>query len=638
MAEIHISSLGSSEVRGHGPDTIRFRLTKTKLLMIYLAWQDGRATSREKLAYLLWGDHPATQARASLRQVLSELRKILEPLAPACLHADGEDISLEPSCIDLDALQFLRLSRLKDEASLQKAADLYRGQVLDGIDLGSAGFEDWVGQERRLFHQTATKTVYRLIDLNIDKGHRTKAIENAEKLIELDPLDEATYRKLMKLRAAEGQFHASLQLFEQCKEILLDELAIDPQSETVRLAEKIRRDRMSVRALTLSEDEIPSETSEPILSQQPARDTDAPQTQSGFLPVGRSKRPQIAMAFGTCALIVLAFASVKLANYVGLDLPPEAAVSKSVEVADLMQEGVGSEGSSAKSVQLASLPTGSTSEFISIEPAAFEAFREGQRMFDMQTPVALGEAIERFKEALELEPEFPHAYANLANAYMLSHVMHWDTALELGPNGFGLSKSVEYARDALMQDSRQALAQTVLAKAAFFGGKNDGRYEEAIAKARQAFVLDPEDSDAYMGLGQIFIYGGEPERAIAHLNIARGLSSARSGEAEYLLALAYFHMERFSDAVKSAELALEKSPDAYSTWALLAASQGYLGKKQEAILAINHARSLSRNQNIGPISTRLIPGFMAYIDPIDRARLRYGIDFACILIGAGPDG
>jgi len=243
MAILRINLLGDCDIRLGAATHPHFRLKKSKILLAYLALQQGKPTSREKLAHLLWSDRNTKQARASLRQALSELRQVLAQIQPTSLVTNSINIALEPSITNVDVIRFCHLFSLNDEQSLQSAADLYNGAFFDGIDGGCPAFEEWIDQERRSYHNRAVHTLTKLLAFDVAGEGREKAIGNAEKLLRLEPLHEGTYRTLMELLAASGQINKALQQFDCCQEILRRELNVTPEPETVALADHIRLDR-----------------------------------------------------------------------------------------------------------------------------------------------------------------------------------------------------------------------------------------------------------------------------------------------------------------------------------------------------------------------------------------------------------
>ena len=93
-------------------------------MLAYLACQPGHLAERSALADVLWSDRSEAQARASLRQELSVLRGILPSGA---LQADRQAVWLDPGHFTFE----------RDD-----------GPFLQGFDLPSEGFEDWLRLER----------------------------------------------------------------------------------------------------------------------------------------------------------------------------------------------------------------------------------------------------------------------------------------------------------------------------------------------------------------------------------------------------------------------------------------------------------------------------------------------------------
>lgn len=102
---------------------------KARALLAYLALPPGKPRSREQLTALLWSDRGDDQARASLRQSLSALRRDLGdgPAKALCIIDDA--VSLDP-----------------DEVLVEKPAP---GEILlDGLRINDPAFEDWLRDER----------------------------------------------------------------------------------------------------------------------------------------------------------------------------------------------------------------------------------------------------------------------------------------------------------------------------------------------------------------------------------------------------------------------------------------------------------------------------------------------------------
>ena len=126
----------------------RLHSTKTLALLTYLVLETPTPHSRTKLAGLFWGETVEGRARQSLRQALYSLRRVLGSLAQECLLVDKETVQFQP-CPGFwaDVTAFLSLNSGESEQleSLRQAASLYKGQLLEGLELAdSPAFEEWL--------------------------------------------------------------------------------------------------------------------------------------------------------------------------------------------------------------------------------------------------------------------------------------------------------------------------------------------------------------------------------------------------------------------------------------------------------------------------------------------------------------
>src|SRR5262245_56463627 len=77
LPKIRIQTLGGLQVFSREGRPLAVPSRKAQALLAYLAMARGRPQSRDKLSALLWEDRGEVQARASLRQELTVLRKVL---------------------------------------------------------------------------------------------------------------------------------------------------------------------------------------------------------------------------------------------------------------------------------------------------------------------------------------------------------------------------------------------------------------------------------------------------------------------------------------------------------------------------------------------------------------------------------
>ena len=83
--------LGSVEFRMNDVP-VTFGGRKSTALLAYLCRSHAHTAPRETLTGLLWGDSQDEQARASLRQTLSAIRRGLEPVADRVFGSDMQSV------------------------------------------------------------------------------------------------------------------------------------------------------------------------------------------------------------------------------------------------------------------------------------------------------------------------------------------------------------------------------------------------------------------------------------------------------------------------------------------------------------------------------------------------------------------
>ena len=126
-----------------GPDGVDRtpRGRKACALVAMLALSPDHQRTRVWLQDKLWGSRGAEQGAASLRQSLSEIRRALGG-NQAVLVSDRYLLSLEGTQFELD---------LDQRVAVRPEAEL-----LEGLDLGEEGFEDWLRSQRQMLSARGT--------------------------------------------------------------------------------------------------------------------------------------------------------------------------------------------------------------------------------------------------------------------------------------------------------------------------------------------------------------------------------------------------------------------------------------------------------------------------------------------------
>lgn len=214
---------------------------KSQALLAYLSLNPDHRFGRAHLAGLLWGDSVESLARNSLRQTLFTIRRAIGPAAEATLRIEMDTLGMTGGRVEVDVLQVQRLLADSSRASLERAVATYRGDLLAGFYLNESGFDDWLTGERESLRVRMFEAMATLLRQQIDDNDLPAATRTAERLVALDPLDEAAHRALSRLLLRQGQRGAALRAYRNCAELLDRELNVKPSAETEQVYEEIVR-------------------------------------------------------------------------------------------------------------------------------------------------------------------------------------------------------------------------------------------------------------------------------------------------------------------------------------------------------------------------------------------------------------
>ena len=224
---------------------------KALALLAYLA-VTGQPHSRESLATLLWPDYDQSSAYAYLRRVLWTINNTL---GDQWLDAERDSLAVRSDTgFWLDIAQFEQLvaeceARQQTHdidcddciGKMQAAASLYAGDFMAGFSLpDSAAFDDWQFFQAESLQRKLAGLLERLSVCQLRRNEAEAAIESARRWLEMDLLNEAAHRQLMRCYAESGQRNAALHQYQRCEQILKDQLGVAPQAETRALYERIR--------------------------------------------------------------------------------------------------------------------------------------------------------------------------------------------------------------------------------------------------------------------------------------------------------------------------------------------------------------------------------------------------------------
>ncbi|MBP8056634.1 MAG: tetratricopeptide repeat protein [Chloroflexi bacterium] len=258
MQSLHLALFGPFHLTTTGGATITLATDKVRGLLAYLATEADRPHRREALAGLFWPDMPDEQARNNLRLSLHRLRQALDAVVPgvseSLFEVNRHVVQLHTAGLTRDIQEFqqaLFSCETHEHAQLEScvhclprletAAALYQGEFLAGFSLAEGEtFEDWLLMQREFWHQKALLTLHTLTEMLARRGEVEAALRAAQRQLALDPFYEPAYRQAMHVQALHGLRPQALSLYEQCRQLLADELGVAPDPETTHLWQKIK--------------------------------------------------------------------------------------------------------------------------------------------------------------------------------------------------------------------------------------------------------------------------------------------------------------------------------------------------------------------------------------------------------------
>lgn len=209
-------------------------------LLAYLAIEG--ATTRSRLAGLLWPDSDEGQARANLRQTLSRIRKV----APELL--DGED-PMRLRGVHVDLLQTKARALLGRLTSFSGEA-----RILPHFDYDDCPeFQLWLRGESEALRRLVGSALEAEVSRRIEAGQVGAALEPTLQLVRLDPYSEEAHRRLIGLHHLRGDHAAAERAYRACCQILEEELGVTPSESTHEMAALGRGARAAASDGTSSE-------------------------------------------------------------------------------------------------------------------------------------------------------------------------------------------------------------------------------------------------------------------------------------------------------------------------------------------------------------------------------------------------
>jgi DNA-binding SARP family transcriptional activator/tetratricopeptide (TPR) repeat protein len=201
---------------------------RRKAILAVLALHWGEVVDSEKLADVVWGDHPPATARNTLQRHLSYLRGVLGNRMAIVARPPGYLLDPGAAGTDLEAARRLiregaKVADRAHEEQLREALALWRGRALADVD----GLP-WLREQAEHLEGLRLQGVRALAQTRLALGEHERLLPELEALSRDNPFDEQLHGLLMLALYRSGRQADALTAYRRLREVLRDDLAIDP--------------------------------------------------------------------------------------------------------------------------------------------------------------------------------------------------------------------------------------------------------------------------------------------------------------------------------------------------------------------------------------------------------------------------
>jgi DNA-binding SARP family transcriptional activator len=244
---MRFSILGPFEVTSGGI-VLTPTAPKLRQLLAQLVLQCNQIAHIDKLIEELWDDDPPATARTTLQTYVYQLRKQLAKagrgderlvLTKTC----GYVAAVEPDTVD--AYVFDRYVS-RGQAALQRgeahvasrelsqALALWRGKVLADVVTGSV-----LSAQAIRLEENCLRALEMRVKADLTLGRHREVVSELKGLVAAHPLHEGLYSQLMLALYRSGRRFEAMDVYQQLRRSLVDDLGLEPSTELIRLHQAI---------------------------------------------------------------------------------------------------------------------------------------------------------------------------------------------------------------------------------------------------------------------------------------------------------------------------------------------------------------------------------------------------------------
>jgi DNA-binding SARP family transcriptional activator/TolB-like protein len=623
----------------YGRSEVRLTGRKARALLAYLALSETGRETRERLAGLLWPETGEQNARASLRQVLVELRESLASCDCHALVAGRRDIELISDAIDVDLFSVLREIAVGRVPELLLIQPRIGETLLFGYDDLSPLFREWVVATRAHLQERLIRALEQGYENEVLPRRQRRLL--AEAVLMLEPLHEAACRTVMRLAAEDGEIGPALRAYADLYRALDEELDMEPSGPTRELVAEIKQGRFDREAEPIRHPARPENS-----AYDPRQRAPSGVPVVAVLPFRAIGPDQVPLYFAEGVLedtvrilamlrepVVISSNSTREFRGPDIDLHEVAQrvgaqyiVSGTVRVvgtrirlsAELMEVSGGTvlwsraydafeplefdtQDDIAGSIARTLVPHLRNEELRRSrghQPENLNAYRlmlqARELIFTLERP-AFEQAGELLQEALRLDPGYAPIHMAVANWHSLRIGQGWTAQPEADERALEAM-----ARKAIALDPANGRALAMLAHNRTILRRE---YDEAITLLDRALGVSPNDAEALMWSGPTYAYMGEPAEALRRVERAISLSPEDPFmfRYEHFMSIAHYSAGNYEEAARWGTKSLRRNPYYTSNLRLTAASLAGAGRAADARPLVQRAMQLQPGFHVLPM-------------------------------------
>jgi adenylate cyclase len=216
-------------------------------------------------------------------------------------------------------------------------------------------------------------------------------------------------------------------------------------------------------------------------------------------------------------------------------------------------------------------------------PDAYDVLLRGLEKYQRFSLETTAESRDMFKQAIEMDPNYARAYANVALTYVSDVNFNWTQ-----DRGESIRLGLDYAARALELDD--SIPQIYLTRSVLYLAQR--RYDAAIEAARRTVEVHPNYTDGHAGLAFVLSYSGNFAEALTAIRRAKELNPQYSYVYLAVEGRIQFQMKQYPAALELIEKSILRNPVFDRTQLMLAAIYAELGELDDAAWAVEEALTI----------------------------------------------